>query len=131
MTCQDLFMKLTLPLMGERSETAASYREQALPVINIITADCFNINNSLREALNKPVLLEIPYFTTFDDEIPYEPEILINVMPYGVGARLVIDDGEADKLGFLEANYADRYNQYKHTAYVDYEDHYQTAGGGC
>lgn len=124
MTGNEVF-NIAISLMGETSATSVSYVEQALNVINAVLTDTFEINNMLRESIGLEPLEERLFLTNLSDEIEgYENELLYNLIPYGVGARLVIDDGEANKLGFLEQNYVDRFNKYTKSIYENMEDVY-------
>lgn len=129
MTAQEIFMNLVLPLMGERKETAESYTEQFLPVLNIITVDCFDINNGLRIKRDKEILTEPPMYLSMQDEITYEDDLIRNVMTYGIASRLTIDDGEPNKTGFLEQNYATRYNLLTAANYEPILDVYSARDG--
>lgn len=122
MTGNDIFNK-AISLMGENSQTSISYQEQAVNVINAVLTDTFEINNILLETRGLEPLNERVFLSSLTDEIiGYEEEILYNLIPYGVGARLVIDDGEANKLGFLEQNYVDRFNKYTKSVYEQIND---------
>ena len=129
MTAQELFLNLVIPLMGERRETSESYKEQFIPVLNIITVDCFSINNGLRVKRDKDILKEAPAYSDMQDILVYEDDLIRNVMTYGIASRLTIDDGEPNKTGFLEQNYASRYNLLTSANYEPMVDYYSERDG--
>ena len=118
MTLDNFFENHVLPIMGERQDSADSYEDTYVGVINTVLADCLNIENAIREKNNKEkISLEI---YGAEDEIPYDTELLINCISYGVASRLFVEEAgdESNKFIFLENNYQDKKDVFINALYV-------------
>ncbi len=91
MTAQDLF-DTTLALMGAGSEEAADYENQYMAVLNILTAETFDINNSIRVKDGKEELTEAPVIDDLTDTLEYEDQLLRLAFPYGIAGHLIMED---------------------------------------
>lgn len=72
--------------------TSKAYDSYYLNHLNVILAELFAENNALREVAGKDALKEIPQITNENDDVDYEPQMLLNVIPKGLAAQLMIDD---------------------------------------
>lgn len=117
MTLNHLFANHTLPVMGEPQSSNENYKDYLLAAANAVCLDCLAANNSLRTQKGLSPLTGFATITDLSDEIPFEPEILINVLPYGIGARLLLDDVNAGKTNFLEQNYEANLKKYTKAVY--------------
>ena len=105
--------------MGERQDSADSYEDTYVGVINTVLADCLGIENGIREH-NAQEKLGLDMYGA-EDELPYDMELLINCIVYGVASRLYIDEAgdESNKFIFLENNYQDRKDRFINALYED------------
>ena len=103
MTGNDVLL-LALSLLGEEHAMAAEYEESAASSLQILFGECRMINEALRRMRGK----EIPVAwssESFFHEIPMEEELLVGVLPYGLAARLALEEGDEAKVNYLEALY--------------------------
>ncbi len=109
MTAQQLY-EAALGVIPEEKERAGSYENLKLPAINQVVAECFNINNSIRESEGLAPLgkNEMPFVNNENDEIPYDIWLLRVCMPYGVASILVLDDDKQKATAFSQ-----QYESYK------------------
>ncbi|HBU11326.1 MAG TPA: hypothetical protein DEB31_00890 [Clostridiales bacterium] len=83
-----------MALMGESAKFRNEYMEFAVSVANNLAADCFAVNNAVRQSKGKERLSEAPVLYGEGDAIPYEYETLKNIMVYGMAFWLLYQDGE-------------------------------------
>ena len=70
------------------------YETQFIRVLNLILAECFDANNSLRRKRGKEELEEIPNITKLSDEPGYEDKFEMIAIPYGVASIIFVEDDE-------------------------------------
>lgn len=80
----------------------AELHRRALPLINQIYADLWHIVTDTR----------FEPLSSLTQQVPMEPYVLSNVMPYGVAMLIAQTDGDADN----QAMYASLYNQQRSSA---------------
>lgn len=107
MTGQDVF-DAALCLMAD--DAPEDYRSYVLPLLNILLAETMDVNNGLRRWAGKEPLTEAPQLTALDDEIPYEPLLLRMAFPPGLAAKLLFDDGDMNKMAYMQNQYAEGVN---------------------
>ena len=90
MTVNQLF-KTVLSLMFCPLKDGDEYKEAFLNILNMKLAECFMINNALREFKEKDALKSAQRVEDFSSMLEYEDEI-INALPYGISAILLVDD---------------------------------------
>jgi hypothetical protein len=118
MTGTDL-LNLALPLMFATDST--EYQAAAIPVINLLLADCFESNNSIRIFNGDAELTEIPSIAALSEELPYEDAINRKVLPFGLAGYLYAeDDATISTLRMNKYEY-EKANNYK-CAYEEIED---------
>lgn len=110
-----------MALMGEEQKYRKDYVEFAVDITNNLIADCFVINNTMREKKNKIPLVEFPVMQSMTDIIPYEYETLKNIMVYGMAFWLLYQDGENDKANIQNAMYEDNKKRFSKARYIDIE----------
>lgn len=106
MTLEEYFEKIVLPVLGENQDAADSYDEENyVAIINVILAECLDINNRIFRKDGKEELESKWYLSS--DELPFDDRLLKECICYGVASRLIIDDADTDtnKIGFLESCY--------------------------
>lgn len=93
MTADDIF-NTVLGLMFCNKDEKADYEVSFIPMLNIIIAETFNINNARRMGNGKEEFLNIPQVGQLSDVIDYESIILRKVIPYGVAGMLYAEDDD-------------------------------------
>ena len=71
---------------------SADYNTIALPSLNILLAETFDVNNRLRAAAGKALLTSILQLTALTEAITYEDKLVMMAMPYGLAEKLIADD---------------------------------------
>lgn len=102
MLANDVF-NMAMGLLQE--DDTSDFEVFAIPMLNVILAETFYVNNSLRSAVNKNKLDDIPQITSLNDELIYENYLLLNAFPYGLAAKVMLDDTDLNKMAFLHNQY--------------------------
>lgn len=102
MTAKNLF-DMAMGLLQE--DDTEEFEEFAIPMLNVILAETFYVNNSLRSAAGKNKLDDIPQIIDLNDELVYENYLLLNAFPYGLAAKIMLDDTDLNKMAFLHNQY--------------------------
>ena len=110
MTGQDLLAR-ALALMAETDTSDADYQTLAVPYINMVLAEVFDVNNRIRAYNGKEELDEIPEIQSLDDEIECEDKLLKLALPYGLAAKLFFDEHDNARLSMLNEEFANRVGQ--------------------
>lgn len=105
-----------LALMAEDAENAGDYEAHAAPLCNLMALELNDVNNSRRLARGEHES-EAPEFESLDDEVPFDREIAMGVLPYGLAAKLALDD-DAGKAAYLGSEYMERKAQYGKAVWV-------------
>ena len=87
-------------------------KHYALPLLNLLLPELFDINNSILQAEGIDKLKVIPQLENLDDEIPYDERLLRNALPYGLAAKLVYDDNDMGKVGYFQQLYVNAVNSF-------------------
>ena len=91
-------------LMSEKGSSKV-FDEYYITALNTILGETFNDNNICRMFYDKKPLTEIPQVYSLTDELTYEQEYLLNVIPYGIAAQLETDD-DLTKNGIFATKYS-------------------------
>lgn len=102
MTVKDIY-DITKQIMFEKPSSTI-YDNYLIANLNRLLAELFHENNMCRMFFGKPRLEEIPQISSRDDEIPFEPEYALNVLPLGLAARFAIDD-DLNKYSIYNTDY--------------------------
>lgn len=81
-----------LALMYENLKNTKDYDQYLIPMMNILLAENFELNNNNRKAYGKEPLTEIPKVTAKSDIVPYEPIFCRQILPLGLAASFFVDD---------------------------------------
>lgn len=103
MTADKIFTNVMALMFGEDADK--DQYPPFLPMLNIILAETFDINNAWRRAIGKPEMDEIPLITALTDEVDYEPRILRMVIPYGVAGMLYAEDDDTGMGDYYRSKY--------------------------
>jgi len=115
----DRLLNEAMSLMGEEQKYKKDYTPFATDLVNNLIADCFVINNTMREAAGLEPLEEFPVMEGLDSEVPYEYECLKNIMTYGLAFWLLYQDGENDKANMQNAVYEENKARFAKARYDD------------
>lgn len=123
MNALDLF-NYTVGIAGVESSNAQNFLPTYLPQLNIVLAETFKLENNNRLYKGLAVLDAIPFMTALTDTIPYQDNVVRNVLPFGILTYLQLADDEVVKTGFYQSRYADNLRLEGKLIPVDIEDYY-------
>lgn len=123
MNALDLF-NYTVGIAGVESSNAQNFLPTYLPQLNIVLAETFKLENNNRLHKGLSVLTTIPFMTALTDTIPYQDNVVRNVLPFGILTYLQLADDEVVKTGFYQSRYADNLRLEGKLIQVDIEDYY-------
>lgn len=105
-------LKLAYDIMSEDESSNTEFSSFAPGILTVLLAETFAVNNNLRQSKDKPVLTEMPIITedNMDDELPYEREIQLTVLPYGICEKYADGDGDTVKTGYYNSLYVNGVN---------------------
>ena len=122
MTGREL-LESALALMAEDMQDAADYEKQAPALIRLMMTELFDLNNSVLVSKGKAPLVQAPTIADLTAHIVYEDEIVLGVMPYGLAAKLSLDDDRV-KAAYFNAEYLEKRRYYLKTVFSDIVDIY-------
>jgi hypothetical protein len=100
-----------LALFAETDASDADYQALAIPHINMVLAETFEVNNRMRRMAKKPVLDAVPEIGALSDTIDYEDKLMRLALPYGLAEKLYFDEENDGRLSMFKQEYAERVNQ--------------------
>lgn len=112
-----------LALLGEFPEQDDESIKNMLALLNTLTADCFDVNNTLRAYVGKEKLSEIPFKESLDDVMEYEEQLCRDTLPYGLASLLILED-DTDRASFFDFRYQQKKLQYSKMENVESEEFY-------
>ena len=121
MTVQELY-DLAKATMFEKP-TSKDYDNYIIPWVNLLLSENFELNNHLRLKHDEDELDEVPWMESMDDEIPYEREMIREILPYGLAANFFIDD-DLSKYDILHRYYENMQSKYSWGVETAIEDYY-------
>lgn len=111
MTAQQVY-SAALALLFETEGSAGDYNIYALPLMNLLLPELFDVNNSILKAEGKIPLTDIPVLSSLSENIPYDEKLLRSSLPYGLAAKLVYDDNDMEKVGYFHQLYVNSVNSF-------------------
>ncbi len=93
MTGNEIF-ETALSYISQTSEESEDIAVFAPLWLNVLLAECFEVENTLRKSKGLSQLTEVPKVTaeTMDIEIPYQAELVRIALPYGLASDIYRDD---------------------------------------
>ena len=91
---------------------------------DLVLAELWDINNRLREEKGLPAFEDIPSVSSFEDEIPYEEELIRRDMILGLVCRLSADEEDSSLHNFYSAEYALAKREHRDRTEFVVEDYY-------
>lgn len=123
MTGQECY-EVTLVLLFEKGYDTTDYDEAALPMLNLMLAEAFPIENSIRMGAGREALKDIPFLKALADPLPYDDRLCRVAFPYGLAAKLVYDDNDMGKVSFFQSQYVSFANECARAVLDEVEDVY-------
>lgn len=114
----------TMSLMGEEGKYESGYAPFVTDLVNQLLADCFDVNNSMRENAGKQKFASIPSVEKTTDVLPYEYETVVNILAYGLAYWLLFQDDEYDKANACNMIYEQNKIRLTKAAYTDIIQNY-------
>ena len=121
MTVLELY-KTALNVMYEKPNSKV-YENYYKTHINLLLAELFDLNNTIRKRKGEEELTEIPFIEKDEDEIKYESIVLREILPWGLAARFCIDD-DLNKFSIYNTNFMNACFKYERAVVVEVEDVY-------
>lgn len=104
-TAHDIYA-IALTLLAEKEARAKDYNEFYPNDLNVVLAECFDANNSLRISQGKKPFEkeEMPFIKPedIDEIIPYDIQLIRECMVFGLAAYLVLDDDKSIASAFSQ-----------------------------
>ena len=91
MTVNDIYTH-SLSFLSETPEGDDYLENYVVPWVNTLLVESFATEQLIRKRKKLPELPAIPRVYALEDEIPYQDELLILCLPYGLAAQMFIDD---------------------------------------
>ena len=91
MKAQDIFYLAVTLMFGEEADRV-DYKPFYINILNILLAETFFANQTLRKQRGKEEMTEIPYIQNMEEEVDYEPEFTRQILPYGIAGYIYTDD---------------------------------------
>ena len=121
MTNHELY-KESLNVMFEKPNSKV-YENYYKTHINLLLANVFDINNTIRVKNGKEPLEEIPFVSNDDDVIPYEEITLREILPWGLAAQFSVDD-DLNKYTIYNTNFVNACFKHERAVVTDIGDVY-------
>ena len=104
-------LKRAMALYAETDTNDEDAKTLAVPYINMVLAETFDVNNRMRKYSGKEPMESIPEITELSDTIQYEDKLVKLALPYGLAAKLYFDEDDNPRLTMFLQEYSDRVNQ--------------------
>ncbi len=91
--------------------TPSDYATMALPLVNIMLAETYDVNNRLRIAAGSEALTDIPQLASLSETITYENKLVYTAFPYGLAEKLIIDDRDSNLWNMFNMKYVNAVNE--------------------
>ena len=96
----------------------------AKEMTDLVLAELWDINNRLREEKGLPAFEDIPSVSSFEDEIPYEEELVRRDLILGLVCRLCADEEDSSLHNFYSTEYALAKREHRDRTGLVVEDFY-------
>lgn len=104
MTADTLYQNALALIVTDKADSS-DYTAFAPAVINLLLAETFEINNSLRVSKGLQPLESAPQISSLSEEPDAESELLRTALPYGICAKLLVDD-DISRAVYFQNQYA-------------------------
>ncbi len=91
-----------LALLGTSSSLSPDFLQYALPLINLLIAETFDVNNTIRLYKNMSELEEIPTVSDMQETLPTEPELNRSAFIYGLCSKLLLNDDDMVRVAYFQ-----------------------------
>jgi hypothetical protein len=122
MTADDIF-NTTIALMFAETTEKADYQTQFIAMMNLLLAETFDVNNSIRVSKGLVELENIPTITvaTLNVEMTYDDVVCRRILPYGAAGMLMAENDASMAVQYKNKYEYEKANSYKavYTQIVD------------
>ena len=87
------------------------YEPYAAPLINLVLAETFEVNQRIRRFGGKEELPALPQIRELSEEIPYEEVLCARALPLGLLCRIFAAEGNNPMLSLYKREYAEAVNE--------------------
>ncbi len=94
-----------LAILATSRAQSPEYTDYALPLINLLLAETFECNNSIRAYKGLETLSEVYAVAELGEKLACEQELARVALPLGLCARLVMDDDDMAKAAYYHNQY--------------------------
>lgn len=102
-----------LALTGEPKSSETDYdTDVVVGQINVMMPEIHEVNQALRKKAGEVMLTEIPSIQSLEEDIPLAPVLARTVIPYGLAAKLLINDDELSKAAYYNGMFTNTLNQF-------------------
>lgn len=123
MKVQDIFYTAVTLMFGEEADRI-DYKPFYINILNILIAENYHANQTLRRMRGKEEMTAIPYIVSMEDDLDYEDEFTRQILPYGVAGYIYTDDDKS-----MGSEYKNKYEYEKNkilaAKYEEVKDVYQ------
>jgi len=123
MKAQDIFYSAVTLMFGEEADRI-DYQPFYINILNILIAENYHANQTLRRMRGKEEMEAIPYISNIEDDLDYEDEFTRQILPYGVAGYIYTDDDKS-----MGSEYKNKYEYEKNkilaVKYEEVKDVYQ------
>lgn len=117
MKVQDIFYSAVTLMFGEEADRI-DYQPFYINILNILIAENYHANQTLRRMRGKEEMTAIPYIVSMEDDLDYEDEFTRQILPYGVAGYIYTDDDKS-----MGSEYKNKYEYEKNKILaVKYEE---------
>ena len=105
-------LKLAYDILSESEADNADFTGFAPGILTVLLAETFAANNNLRLSKGLKELTEMPLITaeTMTEDLPYEQELLLTALPYGICEKYADSDGDTARTGYFNSLYVNAVN---------------------
>lgn len=125
MTATELFQYVA-EVMGQSVSNASTYNGIYLSNLNLILADTFKLENNNREYLGLAKLTTYPVITNTSEVIPYQDNIIRNVLVWGLARQFALSEDDTPKYNIYAQSYMLGYDSENKVIHKDIIDYYST-----
>jgi hypothetical protein len=122
LTCQKIY-EYALALMNMTKDDADYEDSTILGMLGVMANEVLDVSNSIAQRAGRDPVLSVPPFGQMSADVPLEDKICTSVLPYGLAAKLMLED-DTTMASYFNAEYSQRAAQYAKPYLAVVEDVY-------
>lgn len=122
MTVKNIYL-LSLALMNMTEDDADYEDSTILGMLSVMANEVLDVSNSIAKRTGRNETQNVGVFKTMSENVPLEDKICQSVLPYGLAAKLMLED-DTTMASYFNAEYNQRLAQYMKPASTSIEDVY-------